>query len=98
MYKKQHVPKHDDYTSVMVMTVPGRSYSIAELLQRVYRGQPLPMLRQYDDSGEENPDPTNEADPARIKKIEDQMDSYMNNPANDPDLEISDVKQFLDER
>lgn len=51
--ERSHVPHHVDYSSVEVIAVPGRYYSVAELLRRVVRNQPIPLMTQYPDTGKE---------------------------------------------
>lgn len=40
-------PNYEDWSQVTGTTVPGRAYSISELLMRTVRNQPLPIMNTY---------------------------------------------------
>lgn len=88
-----------NYKNVVSNTVPGRCYSIGELLQRVLRGQPLPMVGKY----EEDKDPIPESDEAIELDTEVQMRS-INKAEKAPDvdrdfdiIEASETKENIDQ-
>lgn len=43
----KHHPIYTDWSRVTGTTVPGRAYSISELLMRTVRNQPLPIMNTY---------------------------------------------------
>lgn len=88
MYSKKHIPNHTDYTSVEILTEPNRSYSIAELLARVVRNQPLPQLTHYSDDGLEDAPEGKEGHLTDDQVIED-----MDKPRLDPFLEADDAAE-----
>lgn len=96
MYSRKRIPSHDDYSKVVVQTVPGLSYSIAELLNRVVRNQPIPMMMTHDDSGLEDPvDETRHCHTLTDEQIEQHIDQELANPVNDPDFGLLEAKSII---
>lgn len=99
MYTLKRTPKYEDFSQVVSNTVPGRCYSIAELLRRVARGERLPGLdssNQFDNSpivDWENPVVAKQ----EFAKIEKDFDSTAQNPLFDRDSDIIEAKTFVDE-
>lgn len=82
--------KYASYKDVISNTVPGRCYSIAELLQRVLRGQPLPQVGVYDEEKEIPSD----------SQINAQIDAVASHPMSDKDadeIEAYIAKSDIDE-
>lgn len=75
---KKGTYKYQSYEGVVSNTVPGRCYSIGELLQRVLRGQPLPQVGAYEEDRRSYTD----------SEIETQMDKDINNPLFEQDSDI----------
>lgn len=89
MYSRNRTPVHTSYQGVEVQTVPGLSYSIAELLSRVIRNQPIPMLNVHDDSGLEDPvDPVHQKHVLSDKDVDEHIEKELSNPMNNPDLDL----------
>ena len=98
MYSRKRSPHYVDYTDVAVETVPGLSYSIAELLQRVVRNQPIPMMVTHDDSGLDDPvDPVNKKHTKTDDEVLAHMDSEMANPLNNEETDMTDVSDYLND-
>lgn len=84
------IHEYSNYRHVISNAVPNRCYSIAELLQRVLRGQPLPQVGTYE---EEKKIPSD-------SQINAQIDAEMNNPMSDRDsdeIEAYNTKSSIDE-
>lgn len=82
--------KYMSFRDVVSNAIPGRCYSIAELLQRVLRGQPLPQVGTYE---EEKKIPSD-------KQIDAQIDAEMSFPMNDKDadeIEAFEAKAKVDD-
>lgn len=86
---KKGTYKYQSYEGVVSNTVPGRCYSIGELLQRVLRGQPLPQVGAYEEDRRSYTD----------SEIETQMDADINNPLFEQDsdiIEAADAAEAID--
>lgn len=86
---KKGTYKYQSYESVVSNTVPGRCYSIGELLQRVLRGQPLPQVGAYEEDRRSYTD----------SEIETQMDKDIKNPLFEKDsdiIEAADAAEAID--
>lgn len=82
--------KYMSFRDVVGNAVPGRCYSIAELLQRVLRGQPLPQVGTYE---EEKKIPSD-------AQINAQIDAEMSYPMSDKDadeIEAFEAKAKIDD-
>lgn len=75
---KKGTYKYQSYQGVISNTVPGRCYSIGELLQRVLRGQPLPQVGAYEEDRRSYTD----------SEIEKAMDEDIKNPLFEADADI----------
>lgn len=47
MNTRKFQPSYTDFAGTVSNTVPGRCYSVAELLARTIRNQPLPLMNTY---------------------------------------------------
>lgn len=86
---KKGIYKYQSYDGVVSNTVPGRCYSIGELLQRVLRGQPLPQVGAYEEDRRSLTD----------DEIELQMDEDIKHPLIDKDsdiIEAADAAEAID--
>lgn len=86
---KKGTYKYQSYEGVVSNTVPGRCYSIGELLQRVLRGQPLPQVGAYEEDRKSYTD----------SEIELQMDEDIKHPLIDNDsdiIEAADAAEAID--
>lgn len=82
----KHCPVYQDWSGVPIETIPGRCYSIAELLARTVRGERLPGFSQervFEDPRhpEKNDDET----------INAAIDEFERNPLSDRSLDIADA-------
>lgn len=78
--------KYSNYHDVVSNCVPNRCYSIGELLARVMRGQPLPMVPpQYE-----------EQNALSEEEIDAQIDSFESHPMFDRSADIIEAKNALD--
>lgn len=80
---KKGTYKYQSYHGVVSNTVPGRCYSIGELLQRVLRGQPLPQVGAYEEDRRSYTD----------SEIEQVMDEDIKNPLFEPDSDIIEAAE-----
>lgn len=83
-----------DYSQVELITVPGRYYSLAELLTRVVRNQPIPMLNSYSDSGHEYGKLENGNGYGETDQVIEDMDQDFRHPFNDPEFEPEDAARY----
>lgn len=82
---RANIYKFSVYTNTVSNTVPGRCYSIQELLSRVMRGQPLPMIPpQYE-----------ETHPLSEDEIEQSMELFENHPMFDRDADIIEASNYV---
>lgn len=88
-----HTPSYVDYTDEVIVTVPGRYYSIAELLRRVVRNQPIPVLTNYPDGGHEY-EKDGEDRIGKTDEVIKDMDLDASNPLNDPSFSFEDAGEF----
>lgn len=87
---KTVVHKYNSFRGVVGNAVPGRCYSIAELLQRVLRGQPLPQVGTYE---EEKKTPS---DSQIVAQIQAEMDYPMSDKDAD-EIEAYEAKSKIDD-
>lgn len=80
------VYKYSHYRGTVSNTVPGRCYSIQELLNRVLRGQPLPMVPPQMESTREVSD----------EEIDHALDNMESHPFYDRDADIIEAKNALE--
>lgn len=90
----RYTPHYMDYSRVPVSTIPGRSYSIAELLSRTVRGERLPGIY---DAFEDSRHPAKDDDAT----VNASIDSFEMSPASDRSIDIADawhIKDVIDEK
>lgn len=96
MYSRKRTPRYVDYRSVEIQTQSGLSYSIAQLLARVVRNQPIPMMAEHDDSGLDDPvDPRTKKHVRTDQEIDDHIDQQLADPMNDPDLDLVSASEAI---
>ena len=78
--------KYVDFSGIVSNTIPGRCYSIGELLQRVMRGQPLPQVGAYEE----------DRGPDDDENVEKRMQIDMLNPSFEPDMDIIEAKDAVE--
>lgn len=82
----KHKPNYVDWSSVPGNTVPGRCYSISELLMRTVRNQPLPVMNIY----QEKDDGRNSD-----KDIDEDIVKASAHPRFDSDFDEADASMYL---
>lgn len=98
MSKYNHIPHYVDYSKVDIQTQSGLSYSIAQLLARVVRNQPIPMMVEHDDSGLDDPvDPRTHKHVRTDQEIDDHIDQVLSDPMYDPDLDLVLASEAIQE-
>lgn len=100
MYTKKHKPNYVDFSGIVSNTIPGRCYSIAELLSRVVRGERLPGIDQSYNEVDRSPvvdwsDPKQRKD--EFAKIDKEFDSSAQNPLFERDSDIIEAKSYVEE-
>lgn len=90
--ERSHVPYHFDYSDVHVQTVPGRYYSVAELLRRVVRNQPIPLMTSYPDTGKEYPKEGEQY--GSDKDVLKDIDNAETNPLFDPFPDRDEIGRY----
>lgn len=84
----RHIPSYVDYSQIDSNTRPGLCYSIAELLMRVQRGEPLPPGIGFRDEG---------LDSDEDSDIDNQMDSAERHPFFDnANRDPIDAQSYVD--
>jgi len=80
-------PVYTDWKTVTGTTVPGRCYSIAELLLRTVRNQPLPVMNIYQekDDGKNSP-----------KDIDAAIEAAENHPFFERDADEIEASSYID--
>lgn len=80
-------PVYVDWKTVTGTTVPGRCYSVAELLLRTVRNQPLPVMNIYQekDDGKNSP-----------QDIDAAIEAAENHPFFDRDADEIEASNFID--
>lgn len=100
MYTKKHKPNYVNFSGMVSNTIPGRCYSIRELLARVVRGERLPGLdsaNEVDNSPVvdwDNPDVAQK----EYESIEKEFSRNEANPAFYGDFDEADASQYIQEQ
>lgn len=95
MRKLVYRPTYQDWSAVPIQTIPGRCYSIAELLSRTVRGERLPSIGG---SVFEDPRHPEKDDDETVNQA---CADYENSPGNDGNFDFADawhVKDVIDEK
>lgn len=85
MIKTRPVHSYTDFSQVESNTRPGLAYSVAELLRRVQRGEPLPLMKGNFGEGEDIAD----------RDLDGAMDSFERHPLHDASSDEIEAWNFI---